>query len=170
MRTLVIKRDADLEALRSELLVSGLSDSRSGAALESIRTLNPHLDFERLKPGMVLLVPDAPDFSKSGTKPVGDEPLDDFEHLVRDGLEAARVKLRAGREKRTFRRKEISEALKSSALKRTIEGDPDLAKRIDVASKRIKDEEKDDARAQKMLHAAAEEIRSELAALAKLLR
>ena len=54
MRTLVIKRDADLEALRSELLVSGLSDSRSGAALESIRTLNPHLDFARLKPGMVL--------------------------------------------------------------------------------------------------------------------
>lgn len=170
MRTLVIKRDADLEALRSELLVSGLSDRRSGAALESIRTLNPHLDFQRLKPGMVLLVPDAPDFRKSDTKPVGDEPLGDFEDLVRDGLEAARAKLRAGGEKRAVHRNEISRALKSSALKRAIEGDPDLSKRIEVASKRTKDEEKDDARAQKMLDAAAEEIRAELAALAKLLR
>ena len=170
MRTLVIKRDADLEALRSELLVSGLSDSRSGAALESIRTLNPHLDFERLKPGMVLLVPDAPDFRKSDTKPVGDEPLEDFEHLVRDGLEAARAKLRAGGEKRALRRGEMSEALKSPALKRAIKADPDLAKRIELVSKRTKDEEKDDAHAQKMLDDAADEIRSELTALAKLLR
>ena len=64
----------------------------------------------------------------------------------------------------------MSEALKSPAVKRAIAADPDLAKRIEGVSKRTKDEDKDDARAQKMLDAAAEEIRSELAALAKLLR
>ena len=50
------------ETKQDLLLVSGLSANRSGSALESLRRLNPHVDLARLKPGMVLLVPDAPDF------------------------------------------------------------------------------------------------------------
>jgi len=169
VRTLVVKKSSDLQALGNELLVSGLAAGRSKSALESLQALNPHVDFKRLAPGTVLLVPDAPDFKPSASKSIAGEGLGDLQDLVRNGLEAAGVRLETGRGLRAARRTEMTAVLKTAALKRAIQTDPLLGKQLEGAAKAARAEEQEDADAGKTLEAAMKGVQAELASLAKLL-
>src|SRR5687767_876938 len=113
MRTLVVKKTSDLQALSSELLASGLAAAKSRAAIESLQALNPHVDLNKLAPGAVLLVPDAPGFKRSASKSVGGETLDDFEKIVKSALDASAVRLKQGQTRRDAERAELVAALKS---------------------------------------------------------
>ena len=169
MRTFVVKKHSDLQSLGNELLVSGLAASRSRSVLESLRSLNPHLDLESLAPGAVLLVPDAASFRPSASKSVESEKLEALQALVRQGFDAAGVKLKGGGEKRATERKEVSAVLNTARIRRATEADPQVKKQIAAAAIAAKKEEQDDAQAQKTLDAAAKAIQAELAALSKLL-
>jgi hypothetical protein len=166
VRTLVIRKNTDLAGLSSELLASGLNAGASRSALDALQALNPHVDLNKLATGAVLVVPDEPQYKAAASKSIGGGTLDDFEKLVESALDATASRLKQGEERRNAERAELATALKSAAVKRAAESDPQLAKAVEDAAQRVKKDEKD---AEKTMQALSKSVHGELAALAKLL-
>ena len=146
MRMIVIKEDTDLEALSGTLLRARLGASKTDAALESLKALNPHV-VGRLRPGSVVLVPDEPSFKPSVTDPVANETFEDFRKLVHDDLLAAAKKLKTGNAARAAERAEVTATVKGAAGKRLIESDAELKQQVADATKAIKEEQQHDEQA-----------------------
>ena len=165
MRTLVIKKNTDLAGVSSELLASGLSAGVARSALETLQALNPHVDLNKLATGAVLVVPDQPQYKAAASKSIGGGRLDDFEKLVESALDATSARLKQGEERRNAERAELATALKSAAVKRAVGADPQLAKAVEHAAQRAKQDDKD---ADKAMQVLAKGVHAELTALAKL--
>jgi hypothetical protein len=166
----VVDQDTDLKALRSRLLSGRLSDERADLALRALQDLNPHVDFKRLAIGDVLLVPDSPGFKTSASKSAADDVVDDLQELVRRGLDAAAARFKAGNEARAAERAEVTRALKSRALVRVLEADPELKAQLLEVTKGFKEEHRQAVEDERTLEAATENAMAELASLTKLLR
>lgn len=168
MRMIVIKEDTDLEALSGTLLRARLGASKTDAALELLKALNPHV-VGRLRPGSVVLVPDEPSFKPSVTDPVANETFEDFRKLVHDDLLAAAKKLKTGNAARAAERAEVTATVKGAAGKRLIESDAELKQQVADATKAIKEEQQHDEQAAQSLEAASKAALAKLAELGKLL-
>jgi hypothetical protein len=165
----VIEQDADLKALRSRLLNGRLSDERADWALRALQDLNPHVDFKRLAVGDVLLVPDSPGFKTSASKSAADDVVDDLEQLVRRGLDAAAARFKAGNEARAAERADVTMVLKSRALVRVLEADPELKAPLVEVAKGFKEEQRQAIEDERTLEAASKNAMAELASLTRLL-
>jgi hypothetical protein len=165
----VVDQDTDLKALRSRLLSGRLSDERADLALRALQDLNPHVDFQRLAVGDVLIVPDSPSFKTSASKSAADDMVDDLQQLVRRGLEAAAARSNAGNEARAAERAEVSAVLKSRALLRVLEADPELKAQLLEVTKGFKEEQRQAIEDERTLEAASKNAMAELASLTRLL-
>lgn len=167
MRIFVVpKPDTDLQALSQQLL------RRSGAGsatLDRLKALNPHVDFQRLKAGTVLLVPDAADVKAGATTTVGGEEVRDFLEEIDSGIKAVVKHVRAGVERLDADRSAITSALKGAAARRVIDSDSILLKQLAAAGTQFKTDQKRAAEAQSQLADAHKLATKELAELQKLL-
>jgi hypothetical protein len=169
MRMLLIKQDTDIQELSRRLLSARLSSDRVDSTLQSLQALNPHADLRTLRAGTVLLVPEAPSFKVSATDPVHGEPFDDFQKLVRAGLNGAAKRLEARNAARAAEQAEVTTMLKTAALKRILETDADLKQQAAEAVKAAKEEQQEADQAEQALAAAGKAALGALAALGKLL-
>lgn len=161
MRMMVINSKTDTTALSSRLLASR-SDT-----LETLRQLNPHADLQRLVAGTVLLVPDATAGDDSAS--VAGEAFDSFANQLLAGLETAADQVNSGHAARLTEGKEVSTALRSAALKKAMEADPDLKAQVDQANLVLKQDTADASAASSSLRLMQTQVKEELEALAKLL-
>ena len=168
-RMFVVKDNANLEALRGTLLSARLSDAQATSALADLQALNPHVDFKKVAPGTVLLVPDAPSFKASSSDSVVADALGGLEQVVRSQLAAAAKDQKSGAAVRAEQRSEVAAVQKAAAFRKVVDQDPELKEQLAQASRLAKDEEKEAAAAEDALESATKGALAELAALAKLL-
>lgn len=165
MRMIVIRKPGDLQGQLGRLLKSGRS--RTSVPLDTLRELNPHVDFARIEAGTVLLVPEHPDFEGGQSSSIGGEAFDGIAKEAMAGLDAAAARLRAGLRQQEAERKETSGVLQSAAFKRLAEGDEALRKQAGEVEAQLKADAKRTAEAADTLTAMEKALKEELAALSR---
>ena len=167
MRIVVTNRDTpDLQALGARLF--GAGTAREGA-LQELQRLNPHVDFNRIEPGTVVLVPEQPGLRSGKSASVGGEAFEAFSEQARAALEATASRVRSGHEARLAQQKDVAAVLKSPALKRLLESDPDLKKERDAALQVFQEDLQAAKESESLLKALQGQSALELAGLGKLL-
>lgn len=166
MRMIVIDKKTDLRALSTRLL--GEEAGRS-SALDKLKDLNPHVDFKTIEPGTVLLIPDAPGFRDAESSSVTGDAFDALREQMLASVEAATSRLRGGFDALLTEQKEVAAVLKSAAVRRAIEADPDLKPQIEAATQVFKQDQQQARDVEKTLQTLQEQAAAELAALAALL-
>lgn len=170
MRLIVIKQSTDLQALGAQLIGKKTGDA---ATLDRLKSLNPHVDFNRIGPGTVLLLPDSPDLKAGANEatisPVG-EAIDGIARDVDDGFKASAERMRNAVEALNIDLRAVSEVTKSAAVKRLIDGDPSLKKQLDGAVEAANNQQKTVREAATQMEALQKMVDEEFAALGKMLR
>lgn len=173
MRIIVIKQGTDLQALGARLF--GAGPTREGnreaareAGLQSLQRLNPHVDFKRIEPGTVMLVPEQPGLRETETASVGGEAFEAFSEQVREALKATAARVGSGHEARLAQQRDFTAVLKSPALRRLL--NPDLEKELAAALQVFKDDQQAAKESELRLEALREQSDAELAILGKLIR
>lgn len=167
MRMFVIKQATDLQALSAKLLTTGAGKE---SALQNLQRLNPHVDFNRLDAGTVLLVPDQPGVKTSESSSIGGEAFDAFHEQARASVDAAVTRVREGHDHLSAARTDVAAVLKTAALKRLLEADPDIKKALDEAAQVFKQDQQQAKESIAQLQAFQAQVNEELAQLAKLLQ
>lgn len=163
MRMIVIDKTTDLQGLTARLL--GTGDS----AVQNLQRLNPHLDLKRLAPGAVVLVPDQPGAGEGESASVNGESFAAFMQAATTALDLAAARVRSGFEARLAEQKDVQAVLKAPALKRALDGDPDLKKQIDALAPGFKEDAQAAKASESAMKTLLSESATELAVLAKLL-
>jgi hypothetical protein len=171
MPRIVIENERSLAGLNRRLFRRGTPAAEIDRLHDRIRADNPGVDFENLRPGTVVRVPDSPD--------VRVRPESTFQDTVAEGLE--RLRGEAERDVAS-RRKAAREELKGSAAERramakhlgtrrirsVLEKFPDLAPTVDGAREALLADAEDDLRRAEAAEAAAEQWAAELEVLRRL--
>jgi len=169
MRTLVIKQDTDIQALKGRLIAGKTSAGKAESAIKQLEDLNPHLNLNDLRAGAVVLVPDTPNFKAAEGEIVGGGTFEDFQQFVRSSLADAVGRLKTGNAARATERADIAALLKTAAFKRVLESDADVKQQVAAATKDFKDEQQQADEDEKTVAAAAKTATAQLAELGKVL-
>ena len=164
MRVKVINSRSDLEALGS-----AVGQEQAAKRIEQIQQLNPHVDLKNIKRGTVVLVPDAPGERDAESRSVQGEAFADLRSQVNAALEASRARVRRGYGALNDSAKEVTTVLKSAAVKRALEAQPDLKEQAEAATRKFKQDATDAKAAEQTLKEIGDRVEQELEALAKLL-
>jgi hypothetical protein len=141
VRTFIVKTNTDLKSLSADLIDSRFSDKQKAAALQEIRTLNPHVDIDKLKAGSALFLPSKPGFKAAAAKSPQSDMLDEFQRLLSSALSDTAGRLRDGSVARAAERAAVRESLGTPGFKAALREDPDLAKQAESAQKFMAAEE-----------------------------
>jgi len=166
MRTLTIKQTTDLQSIGDGL--SGTAAAKQ-STLQQMQRLNPHVDFARITPGTVLLMPRDTGAKSDDADQIGAKVFQAFEDQVNTALGAAETGIRAGHQALELQRKDVAAALKSAALKRLIESDPDLKAQLEAAALVFADDQKRAKESDAALQILRKDCLTELTTLGKLL-
>ena len=168
MRVIVVNSRTDVQNLGTRL-----AKDRTGTTFEAIEKLNPHVDFRRVEPGTVILVPDPPkaaaDDEDDTDQSIQARAFGDLRKLVSDGLDASGARVRRGYDALAAEAKEVTAALKSAPVKPAIEADPELKQQVESAATVFKQDAADAKSAEQTLKSMKDRMDEELNALAKLL-
>ena len=177
MKFVTIKQNTDLQALGSILLkpsagagASAGTSTGTTATLGRIQALNPHVDVQKLAPGDVLLVPDAPDIDEGQTQSVGGNAFGGFSDEIRRGLDKLGQRVRAQSDALAADRASVNGVLKLATVKRVIESDPQLKKQLSDADAQAKADQNAAQAASKQVESLQKLASGELDALERLLR
>jgi hypothetical protein len=141
----------------------------SGRALDQLKNLNPHVDFKKkIEPGAVLLIPDALGFREAESFSVTGHAFEALREQMLASVDAAASRVRGGYEALLTEQKEVAVVLKSAAVKRALEADPDLKLQIEAATQVFKQDQQRAKEAEQTLQ-TLQQAKDELGALAKLL-
>lgn len=130
MRMVVLRHTTDLAELRERLLSARLGDAQAERALETLERMNPHVDLRKLRPGTVLLVPEATGFKTSGSGPMVEDAVDDFAGLLKSAVAGAGARARSAAESRAAELAEITRVAKAASVRRLVEQDPAAAQEL----------------------------------------
>jgi hypothetical protein len=167
MRVIVVNSKTDAQTLTSRL-----SRDLPGQQFEAIEKLNPHVDFSRVEPGTVILVPDPPSAAAgqdTRDRSIQGKAFDDLRDLVGDGFETSSARVRRGYDELAAEAKDITAALKSAPIKRATEADPELKQQVEAAAAVFKQDTADAKAADQTLKSIKQKMDEELDALSKLL-
>jgi hypothetical protein len=167
MRVIFINSRADVATLDSKLGV------QTGRTFEALEKLNPHVDFTKVEPGTVILVPDSPaaagDTGDKDDRSIQANAFADLRDDVVSALDASSARVRRGYEALAEEAKDVSAALKSAPIKRAVEADQELKVQVEAAAAVFKQDAADAKSAEQTLKSIKERMSQELDALAKLL-
>lgn len=166
MRMIVIKQATDLQGLSARLLGQGAGSS---TALDALKNLNPHVDFRKIEPGTMLLVPDLPGLHEGEASSVSGDAFEALRVQVLASLDAASARVRSGHEALAAQRSEVAAALRTPGFKRALDTDQQLKAQLDAASEVFKADQAQAKASEETLKALAQQAGAELAALAKVL-
>jgi hypothetical protein len=130
MPIVVVAAEKNLKGLTDRLLVGGASRAATARAAAAIRAANPNLDLDRLRPGVVVVVPEL----ERARAEVGDvvEPgLAGARDLVLEQLGGFGAAADAGEAAEAEVREQTATALEDPAVKRAAERDPALRALLD---------------------------------------
>jgi len=168
MRTFVVgKGTHSLESLSTLLLGNKAS---SASAVEQLKNLNPHVDFEKIEPGTVLLIPDVPGLRGAAGSSVTGDAFDELREQVLASVKAAGARVSRGYDARLNEQKEVAALLKADGLKRALKAAPELMPQIDAAMQVFEQDQQQAKAADETLKALQQQTTAELAQLAKTLR
>jgi hypothetical protein len=138
----VITDQVDATALSHAVIGSRVGEAKREQAIAALRRANPGLDLDRLRPGMVIVVPELPDVVDRTVDPV-DASLDDLLDRSREQVMA----LLAGADEAEVRRRAEADAareLLGSAEVRRLSGRlPELKENAAAAAARLEQEDRD---------------------------
>jgi hypothetical protein len=166
MRMFVLKQGQDLQSV----LTRAGGAAAGAASLDQLKRLNPHVDFAKLQPGTVLLLPGAGSTQADANDAVAGAVFDSLADDVKNGLKAATERVRAGAVRAGEQRKELSAAFSSSAFRKAAEGDAELRGQADGAQARFKTEQGRAKETDGQLKALEKVLDTDLAVLERLLR
>ena len=153
------------QALKDSVLKADIS----GAGLARLKMLNPHVDFERIAAGTVILLPDEPGVAaEAGSAASGDA----FSNLSQDltrALDSSSAQITARLAQNTAEQKTLVAALKVGDVAKQIAGDPALMQQVKGAADRSAEVARKAAVDLKGLDEARKVLAKDLAVLAKLL-
>lgn len=173
MRVIVVNSRADAQTVASRL-----ARERVGRPADEIERLNPHVDFTRIEPGTVILVPDrispggageAEEAADDKDRSIQGRAFDDLREQTADALEGSSARLRRGYDTLAGETKEVSALLKSAPVKRAMEADPELKAQVEAAAAVFKQDAADAKAAEQTLKSMKDLIEKELDGLAKLI-
>jgi hypothetical protein len=165
MRMLTIRHDTDLQGLGTLLLDARVSSARSDTALDALQAANPHADLKNLKAGTVLFVPEEPGLKASASNSVAGGAFADFQQMAGTALGQAAENMKTANATRTDDLTAVTAATKSTAVRRLIDSDRDLAKQLADGTKAL---EQDQEQAKQAEQTLAQASRAALAVLADL--
>lgn len=166
MRMIVINQSTDLKTLGARLFGT---DSVRESALAGLQRLNPHVNFTRIEPGTVILVPEQAGLRDGESASVSGAAFEAFAVQARSAVEDIAAHVRSGHDSRLAQQKDFATLLKSPALQRLFDSDPDLRKELDVVQQIFKDDQLAAKDSESLLKALQEQSALELAGLGKLL-
>ena len=150
----VVQEQQKLADLAPVLLRSRSSVRVRESFLDAVRRANPGLDFDRIEPGTVVLVP-----AVEGVKPsaVAADPVrqvvGDLADRIGEGVSSLLVAAETAEEQRVLEKKETQELLASALVQRLSGQMPELASHIDSVRSTFKG---DDVEARHQLTAVRE--------------
>jgi hypothetical protein len=166
MKTIVIDQATDLQTLAQRL---GGTAARTQGLAENLKRLNPHLNFDKLAAGTVLLVADDANAGAAATQALGGAQFAALAAQLKTGVDATLSRSLQTLAAQTADRKAVADAIKTPAMKRAIDSDVDLKARAGTVADELKKEQasaKDTEQTLKLLHGAAlAEIAAALKAL-----
>ena len=126
----VVTDEADLAGLARSVLKPRTTPAVREVAIDAIRRANPALDLERLRPGMVVVIPPVP-----GTRPAADDPagkaVGDLVARIQDGMEALVRGAEAGLAARDAERRESRDLFESAIVQQLAANTPEIARNIE---------------------------------------
>jgi hypothetical protein len=125
MRFIVVKDEADLAELRGRMLRPGVPADRRLAVDEAVRAANPHLDLDRLRPGLVLKLPDAADIADDVEEGGASGYLEILDQLDRD-VDALPAVGRTAADNVAKRADDLTKLLAGDEVKKQIDADAAL--------------------------------------------
>lgn len=167
MRIFITKTDTDLEALSASLL---RRPREASAALDRVMALNPQIeDFQRLRAGTMLILPEEADLEAGVGTAVGSEGLDDMVAELSRGMHAVMIRADSRCEEMKSDHAAVAAAMKSTAAKRLVASDPGLKQQLRAAEAQFKIDQKHAAEAQAQLADVQKMALAEFARLQKML-
>lgn len=145
MRIFVVKSGTDLATLRAKLIRADAGADAVMRAEGRLKEANPHVAFDRLKPGAVLIVPDAPEFAPESTENIIGLVLEEPVKRAAEGLAVLKRRLEAGTRGADVQRELLVKALKSRGVKAAADSDEQLRKDIDRLGEILSREAKESA-------------------------
>ena len=140
-----------------------------GSVLEQMKNLNPHVDFTNIVAGTVLLMPETSDFKDMASASLAGDAFDPLREQMLASVEMATSRVREGYAALLTEHKEVAVVLKSAALKRALESDPDLKPQIEAANQVLKRDQQAAKDAEKSMQTLQEQAAAELASLMQML-
>ena len=177
MRLIVIKQASDLQALSARLLkkpAGGKAGAHevSPATLDQVKRLNPHVDFQRIEAGTVLLLPDSPELNDKDSQSLTGNSFDDFIAHTSEGFKAVALRMSISAKALADDHVAVNATLKTEAVTSQIEKDPQLRDQLKGAiSEFTYENEKQKAQeATKQVEAMQKDMSTELEALRRMLK
>ncbi len=146
-----------------------LKGDSSGAALAQLQRLNPHVDFERITPGTVLLLPEAAGIEPEAGFAASGDAFDSLSADLGRALDATSKQIKDRLAQNQVDSKALAAALKVRGIAAEIAADPGLAAQVKAATARSADVAKKGAADQKALDDTRRELSADLVALRRLL-
>lgn len=144
MRILTIRTQRDAAAARTRLIDATASPELALQAEALLKAANPHLDLDNLEPGAVVLVPDAPEFSREHTEELRGADLEAASAAVKEGLQSLDARTKASALLNGNLRDAVLKDLRSRPVKaiedRLPEVKPDLERLRRVIAAEVRDD------------------------------
>ena len=177
MRLIVIDQASDLQtALNARLLKKPAggkgkagANEVSQATLDQVKRLNPHVDFQRIEAGTVLLLPDSHGLNDKDSQSLAGNSFEDFVAHASEGFKAVAQRMRISADALAADHAAVNATLKIAAVKRQIESDPLLKNQLDEANSEFTDAQKKTQEAAGQVEAMQKDVNAELEALRKML-
>ena len=141
-RILKVKKERNLRSLTARLVRADASPAETKRAEKAIKAANPHIDFERLKPDTVVIVPDVPEIPDVPSEHVAADLLAVLEEQLFSGLEAVKKSAAEGEKRRASERSKLDKLLGSSKFRDAV-GEDEGLKRDAAALAESLDREKE---------------------------
>jgi len=171
MPTIVIENEHSLAGLNRRLFRRGTSPAEIEKLHRRIRRDNPEVDFDDLRAGTVLRLPESPHLRVREESSFQDTIADGLEDLrteaaedVTSRLAFARVQLKGD----AARRRAMAKRLGTRRVRAVLEKHPDLALTVDGAREALVADAEHDLRRAEVVEAATEQWAAELEVLRRL--
>jgi hypothetical protein len=161
MQIFVVKKDSDIKRVLA---------AAPATSMQRLQRFNPHVDFTKLAPGTVLVIPDELrdiEFPAGDAESIGPDALASFTGFAKDALQASAKRLRAAAERAKAEEGGLAAAVKSQGVNDAAGRDPALKEMIAAALKESQEDGRTSAEGAKAFDALTKAALSELQALGK---
>lgn len=164
MQIFVVKKDSN---------VASLLKAAPARELQQLQRLNPHLDFQHIKPGAMIILPDAAadiGFPSGSLKSIGADAMESFGKFASQALKTTSQRLKQAADRAKTEEAALASALRSREVTDALAKDPVLKAQAEEASAQAKADVQASAAGIKAFDALSKAAMAELAALEKRLR